>query len=313
MFFTNAFIYAASDGLIDQREYVELYQKANNVIQYDPDSIDSQIAKQSTDFLNKQTKKIKITYRIPKIDDSLEPRELNFIFTPTYSENDFVKGNSIIDIVSNISQDDVLTYTDNDSDRCGSASLLNAYLLLGGKFETIASKFDLPATLSYKNVHIIQEKLYDYANEDKKVGLTAGHYIKYNVFTGKVRKVTAIGEILKVAEMLNIKITPLISDDIDGSYQKKDEVQEFFRKNPNGVLQVGVYLRDDGSILPYNLTEEQNHFILIFKYHDKFYMANTGTNTNGDGSAVRELNLGELVIFLYNNDGDVNALTLNKK
>jgi len=72
------------------------------------------------------------------------------------------------------------------------------------------------------------------------------------------------------------------------------------------------YLREDGVVFAHNRTNEQNHFILIFKYNDTFYMANTGTNTNGDGSAVKELSVSQLIILVYNNDGDINSLSLNK-
>ena len=312
MFFTSSFIYAASDGVIDQREYIELYQKANRVINSDPDSIDSQIAEQVITFLNKQNKKIKVIYKIPKTEESSVAKELNFIFAPTYSEDDFIKGNSLIDVISNISQDDLLPYTDNDADRCGSASLLDAYFLLGGRFDNIASKLNLSSDFTYKNIHLAQEKLYNSANTDNKAGLTAGQNIKYNIFTGKVTKASAIGEILNVANMLNIKISPLVSPYIDDKSEKKDEVVEFFKKNPNGMLLVGVYLREDGVVFAHNRTNEQNHFILIFKYNDTFYMANTGTNTNGDGSAVKELSVSQLIILVYNNDGDINSLSLNK-
>ena len=86
----------------------------------------------------------------------------------------------MVEAIANISQNDKLSSTFNDNNRCGAASMINAYLLLGGSFADAAGKFNLEKDFTYKNVHLLQEKLYEYANSDNKAGLVSSYRYFYN-------------------------------------------------------------------------------------------------------------------------------------
>lgn len=207
-----------------------------------------------------------------------------FDFTPTYSENDIIEGETAFDIVSNITQSDVLLETKTDGNRCAPSSLLNSYLLMGGNFENLAKKFGVEGDLTYKNVHLLQDKLYTNGKISAKEGFSNGlpsaityefdkldkeFYKtldkldkefdevskKYGTSTAKKetkssRKPKEKSELEILAQKMNLNVKPLIGfsnkKDSSGFHltDRKKIVDDFFKTNPKGTISISVNLKE---------------------------------------------------------------------
>lgn len=203
-----------------------------------------------------------------------------FDFTPTYSENDIIEGETAFDIVSNITQSDALLETKTDGNRCAPSSLLNAYLLMGGNFEDLAKKFGVEGDLTYKNVHLLQDKLYTNGNKDAKPGFSNGipsaltyefdklqkdldkldkefEEISKKYGSGSFKKESKSNkkpkeksELEILAQKMNLNVKPLIGlsnkKDTSGFYltDRKKIVDDFFKANPKGTISIGVNLKE---------------------------------------------------------------------
>lgn len=303
--FTKNFIEVSSEGYLDKKKFQYLKELANS-----PHITDKEVAKQTIKNLSKFTERIRLQYTLEDVLNK-KATKLDFVFTPTYSENDKITGRNIYEIISNISQKDNLDETKADDDRCGTASLLNAYLIMGGNFEKLTKEFALKNIITYKNIHLIQEKLYNIANTDKKAGIYSGFKYK-TFFNGYITDIRASGEIVFASDKIGIEVTPLIGKTIDTIDEKREAVLEFFQKKSKGVLQVGVYLEvKTGKLLKPTSNQGQNHFITVFRLNNDYYLSDTSPVNNGDGKNIRKLTSQELNDLVYNTSGIINGLSLD--
>lgn len=305
--FTKKFIEFASEGYLDKNKFQYLKELANsNKIQ----NRDRDAARQTIKNLSKFTERIRLQYTIEDINNK-KTTKLDFVFTPTYSENEKISGKNVYEMISNISQKDNLSETKADDDRCGTASLLNAYLIMGGNFEKLTKEFGLKNIITYKNIHLLQEKLYNIANIDKKSGIYSGFKYK-TFFNGYITDIRPSGEIVFASDKIGIEVMPLIGKTLDTIDEKKEAIEDFFQKKTNGVLQVGVYLElKNGKLLKPTPNQEQNHFITVFKLNNDYYLSDTSPVNNGDGKNIRKLTKQELSDLLYNTSGIINGLSLD--
>lgn len=313
--FRQSFINYTKDGVLDKSEIDALKKKAEEVKTADPGSADAQIAEGVIKDLDKYDSSTKMTYTLSS-QDSSPPVTLKFELTPTYSEKDKVKGKTMEEAISNISQGDSIAATKSDSDRCGAATMLNIAMRTlaaqnPGKspaeiFAMVAEKVGVPKDFTYENVHKAQDKLYTAANTDKKAGITAGYSYKYDA-SGKITSATATGEVKALADKLGLKLQPLLGPTKDNLDDKKAAVDKFFANNPNGSIMVGVNLdTNTGKISPLSSADDQNHFVEIYKKDGKYYMKDTGATTNGKGEKDKEIDINT---FVYNNPGTTMGVT----
>jgi hypothetical protein len=270
---------------------------------------DSDFAKETISNLSKYKTRTKLEYTI--FDEEFdEERVLNFTITSTYSERDVIAGKSDIEIISNISQRDNLNETISDGDRCAAASVLNSYILMGGKFADLAKKYNVDTRLTYKNVHLLQEKIYNAGNSDKSPGIYSGFkYIYYE--TGEISNIRPSGEIIDLVKISGIKIKPILGNNLNSINSRKKQVENFFKMYPKSTIQVGVYLDlGNGSISNPLSLEQQNHVITIFKRNGIFYYSDTGNIDNGDGRNVKKMTSSEVYNLLYETSGIVMGLYL---
>lgn len=294
-----------NDGVIDKWEFAQLKKIADR-----KDLKDKEFAKSAILELSGFRDKTRMTVRLGSGTGSTS-ENYKFIFTPTYSEYEDLSGNTPFQIASNISQNDTLKETTNDGYRCGAASLLNAYLLLGGNFDAAAERFGSEKGLSYKNIHLLQEKIYNFANQDGVIGLETAYNYFYDD-QGKITSAISFGEVTKAANKLGLVIRPALGNTKGSLNQKRDAITGFFRNNPSGVLQVGVHLNEETGDVTAATFEGQNHYVAVFKQDNGFFMADSGRLNNGDGQNVRQLTPDELDSMVYSTTGIVNELTLRK-
>lgn len=306
LYFRDKFIeFSLNDGVLDKKELTELKNlaKQGNVV-------DQSFADKVLKDLDTFKSTTKVNYTINVEDKVL--KKLSFVFTPSYSERERVLGKTRMEVVSNISQSDSLEETKNDDSRCVAGALLNSFLLQDGDFSNIAKKLDIEPEMTFKNIHLAQEKLYLYADKDGG-GLSSGVNYNYQKESGKILNVTAQGEVIDVAKKLNLEIVPLIGDNINTIDQRKNQVDSFFKNNPKGTLQVGVYLDNNtGELSSVNGDSTSNHSVTIFKKDNEFYLADTGQINNGDGNNVIKINNEQMNALVYTSSSTVNGLILKK-
>jgi hypothetical protein len=247
-----------------------------------------------------------------KTENTRTGKTANFIFNNNYNENKIIPGNNMYEIVSNISQNDYLNTTVNDDNRCGAASLLNAYLIMGGKFENFSEKFNIDKALTYKNIHLVQEKLYNFANIDGKVGLISSFQYFFND-QGKITRAASMGEVVSAAGKLDMNIVPLIGSSVKSLNQKKDAIEGFLNNNPGSVLHVSVFLNTKTGEISGSKAPEKNHYILAFRKNGKYFTADTGQLFNDQGKNIRELSQSETEDLIFNNGGIISGLTLKNQ
>jgi len=291
------------DGDIDKLDLKYLKSIAN-----DDTLSDTEFAKDTIKNLSKYKKRIKLEYNLFNPNNH-QHQIIYFTLTPTYSEFEKIAGKNIKEIISNISQRDNLKETVGDGDRCASASMINSYLLLGGNFSFLAKKFNVGSELTYRNVHLLQEKLYNYGNLDKSPGIYSGY--KYSSYSdGNIFNIRPSGEITILAQGAGIKVTPIIGDTKQNINSRKNQVLKFFKNNPISTIQSGVYLDiQTGDILKPRNESEQNHVITIFKYNNDIYFSDSGNVDNGDFNNARKMSNYELNELVYNTPGIVMGLT----
>ncbi|MFN8671981.1 MAG: hypothetical protein U0457_07860 [Candidatus Sericytochromatia bacterium] len=302
--FSKKFIELSQDGYLDKNEFLYLKKiTKNNLIE------DKEFANQTIKNLSKFSERIKLDYSIEDVSGKIT--NLHFIFTPTYSENELIKGKNMLEVAANISQKDNLDETKSDDARCGTASLVNAYLIMGGNFKKLAREFSLSSEKTYKNIHLIQEKLYDIANVEKKDGIYSGFKYKTSI-SGKISDIRPSGEIVYASDKIGIGIIPLVGKTVDTMDNKRDAVLEFFNKNPRGVLQIGVYLdTKTGELLRPSNEFPQNHFIIAVKKDKSYYILDTSRVNNGDGKNIKKMSNQDINDLIYYTSGIINGLILN--
>jgi hypothetical protein len=296
------------DGVLNRQDLTELRTAASQVV---PNSEDAQMAEGLMSYLDslQETTQVNYTYT-PAQGDATTYR---FNYTPHYSESDLVAGSNAREQVSNISQNDALPHTNDDGNRCGAASMLDAYLLTGGSFQSASSRLGVTDAgrqpMTYENMHRLQEHLFDRVNTDHNDNLSTG--ISYNVDANKnIRNARVTGEVAAAASQLGLQATPLLGTTLQTLNQREAAVNQFFQNQPNGVIQTGVHLDPDtGALRPPTSMQDQNHYVLIFKQGEQYYLANTGVASNGNGSAVRPLSAAEAGMFLNHHPGTVVGLS----
>jgi hypothetical protein len=175
--FNESFSSFVEDGFLDKDEYKKLTDMVGS-LEKAPSKTSFKTNERLINLRMERLDKLKVKNEADFSVDVMYDKKkevlktVYFFFDPNYSENDKIEGNTPSEIVSNITQSDALKETVNDGNRCAPSSLLNAYLLNGGKFEDIAKKFGVDTDLTYKNVHSLQEKLYEVGNTNNKEGFT---------------------------------------------------------------------------------------------------------------------------------------------
>lgn len=312
--FRQHLVELARDRVVDRIEFKKLTHTARGVQSADPDSEDAILAADVMQFLVEQKEAVELTYRLPSMGTA-QQLDLTFTFVPTYSESEPIMGRNAREMVANISQADTLEDTTNDDNRCGTATLISAYLLLGGNFDNLARLIGLPAhqrRLSYENIHRAQEHLYLYANTDDEDGITAG--FTYGIApNGKIVDIAPTDEMKRAADKIKLRLFPILGETDKTKYLREKALNQFWSKNPQAILQVGVYLDESsGHVLAPTAAKDQNHFILVFRDRGHFYLLNTGMLNNGDGSVLREMTPQEVRAMLYSSDGTLNGLLLGR-
>lgn len=297
--FSHSLIQLTSDGVLDRNEYRQLkYESSQTATLSDEER---QLSRHFLSFISKHKQFVRISYRFYREGQS-QPISLNFYFAPNYTEEEQIPGESWAEVLSHISQNDTLEETREDRFRCGAAALLSARFLLSQDFASGFQRLNLNLQMArptYREVHLAQEALYRYANTDGNPGLVSA--IRYAIYSdGRVANPVSEGEIQRGADLLGLKLLPLIGSTRTTLYQRKEAVQRFWRQYPQGVLLVGVYLNEkSGEITPPNPQNIQNHFILIFRQKNEVYLVNSGVADNGGGKALKLLNSQEQERFIY--------------
>lgn len=297
--FRSTLIQLSQDGVIDRLDLTRLKQTA---AQARKGSDDAWTAKQVLGFLDKYREATHIRYGIPG-------QTLEFEFTPAYAESDLIPGESTLEKLKNVSQSDTLSETDDDHQRCGAASLINAWLLLNGSFEEVNQKLGLERSeLTYGNLHRAQESLFDKSNSDGQGGLRSSYSYSYS--GDAVHNVTLGGEAAEAIRVLGLKAEPLTGKTVSGFDFRKESVTSFWQKQPQGILLTGVYLdTDSGELQSPDQEHPQNHFVTIFKEGSSYYLLDTGASDNGLGNSLHELSAQQLEGFVYQSSGHVIGLS----
>lgn len=307
--FAEHLIHLTADGVLDRKDYKQIRQEAKKTAQMGPE--DRQLSRHFLGFISKHKQFVKITYRFYRSAD--EPTRLDFFFAPNYTETEQIPGNTWAEVLSHISQNDTLPETQQDRFRCGASALLSAHFLLKQEFATAFALVGVPLKLprpTYQEVHLAQEALYNYANTDGKPGLVSA--VRYAIYPdGRVANPVSEGEIQKGADLLRLRLEPLIGATRDSLYQRKEVIQRFWRKFPQGVLLVGVYLDDkSGDVFPPSRSQIQNHFMLVFRQNNDYFWVNSGVSDNGGGQALKKMSASDLQRYLYNTTATLQGATL---
>lgn len=303
--FESALKQYTQDGVLDNREYS--YLKSLNQSTMTP--TDLRLAKHFLNFTEQHRSYTRMTYTYQR--SSHTKVVLNFVFAPTYSEDALLTGQTYRDVLGLISQNDALPETVEDAHRCGASAILSAHFLLYGSFKTAFERLNMNTPeLSFRAIHIAQEQLYRYANTDNKPGLVT--QFKYKVYPdGRIEGAQSEGEVKRGAALLGMRVQPLLGSHKQSIYQRQQEINTFWSMYPRAPLMVGVYLNQKtGEVYPPNDSNHpQNHYVLIFRENNRYWLINSGVLDNGNGSALYELNSSQLPAFLYQTHGSIDAFT----
>jgi hypothetical protein len=196
----------------------------------------------------------------------------------SYREPDTLPGKTIIEKLSHVSQIDLLNETKWDDYRCGACAAINCYLLMGGSWQKFCNKFELPVALTFKNIHRLQDTLFLHAGGNKEGMLTA-YYPKWDAagkYAGYVIAPNNRGSLL--FENMEMYGAPLLSHDSNNFKNRKNQVLDYFSKNPNGALFIGAY-EDVKSRLTFGAKDtsinSENHYVTAFNRGGKYYVLDT--------------------------------------
>jgi hypothetical protein len=306
--FADLLINLSTDGVLDRQDYLKIKQEAKNINGMSEE--DKQLASHFLKFISKHKQFVRITYRFYR--SSKDATRLDFFFAPNYTEAEQIAGTTWQEVLSHISQNDTLSETHQDRYRCGASALLSAHFLLKQEFASAFELLGVPLKLprpTYQEVHLAQEALYNYANTDNQPGLVSA--VRYAIYPdGSISNPVSEGEIQRGADLLKLKLEPLIGKTRKTIYQRKDVIQRFWRKNPQGVLLVGVYLNENsGDIFPPAPGKVQNHFILVFRQGNDYFWVNSGVSDNGGGKALKKLSSSDLTRYLYTTSATLQGAT----
>lgn len=302
--FETRFRQQIADGALDRLEFLQLQELALQLT--DPE--DYHFAQNLIVLLSHYQSFIQLNFGYVY---QQKQKEVRFLFSPQFAENDRVKGSHSVELFSNISQQDILMETNADGERCGAAALLLAFYLLNGNLNRVFTQLNIPGShLNYRRIHLAQEKLYHLANTDKKEGLT--QKVVYQVEpNGKTKMIYHEGEIELAAQLIGLKVTPLkISEQPEGS-ERQTFIVNLWKKSPQTPLLVGVHLDiHSGELWPPNQTNHpENHFVLVFRQKNKVWLYNSGVTNNGLNEAMFELTAKDVKELLIQTPGSVNVVS----
>ncbi|MBT9546482.1 MAG: hypothetical protein IV090_13920 [Candidatus Sericytochromatia bacterium] len=306
--FRQAFVQAASDKLIDKPELNQLRQIKNDLQKTAPGSEPARVAARTLQSLDSYTGTTRVNQPIAQADG--KPLYYDFKFTPTYGEAEAVPGKTPLEIVSHLSQGDELAETKQDNVRCAAATVLNAYLLLGGKFEDLPAKLGLKlesSDLTYGNAHRVQEAIYLKANVNGGDGLNISDSNRYDFQIGRITRPEVVGESRIAANLLGLKTHALMGPTREKMTEREPAVKAYLAQNPKAVF----YLTVQGGP-PVRAPQEYdkyNHAVTVYHEKGKFYLLDTGVNDNGAGRAMKPLNPAQVKELLYDNKGYVFGLS----
>lgn len=293
------------DNYLDRGEFQSLktYQQELKTQKTPATYVGDQVLKS----LESYEQRTHIRFRLPAPVNTV-----SFDFTPAYSEQDVLPGKNIEDRLSHVSQKDNLLTTDDEGSRCAAASVLSAFLLSGGSFADALKKLDLPMApvLNYENMHLAQEKLYDLSNQDGSPGLSLSASFRYQNSSGRITQVTAHGEVLDAAKTLGLKAEAILGSTRDTRYERREQIESFFARNPRGNLVVSVHLNTaTGEVLPADDTHAVNHAVVVYKRQGVYYMLDSGGSYNGMGNSRKTLSLSEMSALTFTSTGSIFGLT----
>lgn len=301
--FDQALSQYTQDGALDGQEYAWLRHLGGQAL---PNQ-DMALARHFLMFASKYKGFIHMTYSYYR---SGSPIRLTFAFAPTYAEDSFIQGATSRDVLSQISQNDVLPETHADDKRCGAAALLSAHYLLYGSFNQAFAQLNIQTQgLTYRAIHQAQDVLYQLANTDGEEGLVS--MFRYTLYTdGHIDKPQPDGEIKEAARMVALKVYPVIGPSKDRFTDRQNAIQTFWRQYQDAVFLVGVHLNEQtGAVRAPDNQAPQNHFVLLFRQNNQLWMLNSGVLDNGNHTALLPISPAQAQWLFYHTSGSVDALT----
>ncbi len=307
--FSAAFSKVAADKLVDRTELGQLRELKNHLQKTVPGSDEAKVAARTLQSLDQYKSQQLINHPVKQPDGKTV--YFDFTISPLYSESELVPGKNPLEQVANLSQGDLLADTKQDNYRCAASTVLNAYLLLGGKFENLPAKLGLSvehAEMTYANVHRVQEALYLQANINGGNGLNTSYSNRYDFQNGKVLLAEIVGESRIAAGKLGLKTHALTGNNRDSLNQRTHAVNAFLQANP----QAAIYLTVKGGppVTAPRDFEKYDHAVTLYHDKGKFYLLDTGVNDNGGNKALTKLSPERVKELLYENQAYVFGLTL---
>ncbi len=309
--FRPAFAQAAADKVIDRSELLKLRELNQQLQKNAPSSEEARVAKRTLQSLDQYQGTTQLNQPVQQAEG--KPVFYAFSFLPTYSEKEPVPGKTPLEKVSNLSQGDALPDTVSDNVRCAAATILNAYLLLGGDFAKLPGKLGLPpetSSLTYENAHRVQEALYTQANVQGGQGLNISDSNRYEYGTSRITKPEIVGESRIAATKIGLKTHALMGPTRETMSQRETAVKAFIAKHPKAPMYVTV--QGGPRVRAPQDIQKLNHAVTVYHEAGKFYLIDTGVNDNGAGRAIRQLQASEVKELLYDNPGYVFGMTLEE-
>jgi hypothetical protein len=197
-------------------------------------------------------------------------------------------GRDMLEKLSTLSQFDALEATSTDSVRAVPAACLNAYLLLGGDFASVARMFDIGGKPTYGNLHRLQDALYQQAERDGVPGIRASATALYD--TSDVLSDWSMrgdDELHRVLEPLRLTSERLYGPTRASETQKGERLMNLLTEDSTRVFLVGLALEPESRTL-HALPEEggENHYVLVL-WHDNGFEALDSWRPAGSRTRVR--------------------------
>jgi len=298
--FVNEFSTLVRDRVLDRRDISQLRQSHQARKLENPNGVDASlnanVLKQMDSYQGKG--KIDMNYSLQRLQEKVS---FQFSLTPDYAESDRIPGNTPEEMTQYISQKDTLADTETEGHRCAASSLINAYLLMGGKLQDLQKQFGLPLSdgaPTYAEIHRLQDAVYLQANTNTRSGLSLGTEYTY-IFNSIISKETT-GEISDMALKMGMHTHPLMGQKNSDPYNHEQAAKKFFTNNPNGVVILGVSMdKKTGELRPVDEVNKTNHAVCLYQSEGAFYLLDTGASNNGLKNARHELNPEDLERFVY--------------
>lgn len=306
--FIQRFRSLTQDQVMDRNDLKNLHALKDQMVKDAPRDYESRQAQNIMHSIDKYEKTINLNYAIPSKDKAIN---FNFKLTPQYSESDLIEGASLSDKLAKVAQSDGLNDTHSDGSRCAAASLVSAFLLMGGTLSELADKLDLSIDrpqMSYEFIHRAQDALYNQNNTNERSGLTMS--LSYRYRGNKITGTTPKNEVANAAKQLGLKVQGILGDKRDTRYQRGDNIDSFFQNNPKGSVIVGVYMdTSNGQVHPPTEAKKVNHAVVVFQEKGEFYLLNSGKSGNGLDNRRSKLSPTQMDQLVVNTQGTIFGVT----